>query len=121
MMAFEHDQGRKPEDANINNPNNPGFDIKSFDPQTKKTRYIEVKASVGVWDGRNPARMTRTEFEMAHERGDNAWLYVVEQVESDEPQLYCIQAPTRQVSLFCFDHVWQKVGKSFDASQYVKP
>ena len=119
VMAFERDHGRQPEDANINNPNNPGYDIKSFDPETGQTRYIEVKASVGVWDGRNPARMTDTEFEMAHERGDNAWLYVVEQVESDEPQIYCIQAPTRQVKIYCFDHEWQKISESFDASSYV--
>ncbi len=120
VKAFERAQGREPEDVNVDNPNNPGFDIKSFDPETGKTRYIEVKALTGDWDGRNPARMTKTEFEMAYERGDNAWLYVVELVESDSPHIYCIQAPVQKIDRYCFDHGWQKVSESFDASPYVK-
>ena len=120
VMAFERDQGREPEDANVNTPNNPGYDIKSFDPNTGQIRYIEVKAFVGIWDGSSPARMTNTEFEMAHERGENAWLYVVEKVESDAPHIYCIQAPTHKIKLYCFDHVWQQIGESFDASRYIK-
>lgn len=117
VMEFERLQGREPEDMNATSPNNPGYDIKSYSPETGEIRFIEVKALTQLWNGRNPARMTRTEFETAVERGENYWLYVVENVESESPQLYCIQNPAQRVQYFCYDHGWMEA--SIFAEGYV--
>ncbi len=107
VLKYECEQGRDPEDMNLEIPNHPGYDVKSFDPVTEETRYIEVKALTGNWDATNPARMTKTEFEAAQERREKYWLYIVERVESDDPQIYCICDPAGNVSYFCFDHGWR--------------
>ncbi|NPA76917.1 MAG: DUF3883 domain-containing protein [Candidatus Diapherotrites archaeon] len=112
VMEFERRQGRQPEDMNATTPNNPGYDIRSYSPETGETRYIEVKALTQLWDGRNPARMTHTEFETAVERGEKYWLYVIENVESELPRLYCIQNPAEKVQYFCYDHGWREVSIS---------
>ena len=69
-------------------------------------RYIEVKSTSGIWDSQNPAQMHRTQFERAQEYGDRYWLYVVEHVESENPQIHCIQNPANRVNAFMFDHGW---------------
>ncbi len=109
VMAFERREGRQPENMNVSHQNHPGYDIKSYSPETEETRYIEVKALTQRWDGRSPARMTHTEFETAIDKGERYWLYIVEEVESETPVLYCIQNPARQVEHFCYDHGWMKV------------
>ena len=116
VMEFERRQGRQPEDMNVENPNNPGYDVKSYAPDTKEIRFIEVKALTQKWDGRNPARVTSSEFEMAMDRGENYWLYIVEEVESETPTIYCIQNPARQVQYFCYDHGWMDVSIRFEGN-----
>lgn len=107
VMQFEHKQGREPERMEVHQPNHPGYDIKSIDPEDKgRTRIIEVKSLTGRWEGTNPVLVTKQEFETAREYGKLFWLYVVERVESDEPRIYCIQDPAGQIDLYAFDHGW---------------
>ncbi len=108
VMEYEKNQGREPTDMETIHVNNPGFDIKSIDPKNPgQVRYIEVKTTSGMWDSQNPAQMHKAQFEMAQERGESYWLYIVEQVEAEDPQIYCIQNPANQVNSFMFDHGWQ--------------
>lgn len=111
VLKYEREQGREPEDMNKEIPNHPGYDVKSFDPATGETRYIEVKALTGNWDATNPARMTLAEFEAAQERREKFWLYVIEQVESTNPRIYCICDPAGKVTYFCFDHGWVELAE----------
>ena len=108
VLKYEKEQGRDAVDMEIIKPNYPGFDIKSVDLENPKNiRYIEVKATASLWDSTNPAQMHQAQFIEGQERGDSYWLYVVEQVESDDPTLYCIQNPANRVDTFMFDHGWQ--------------
>ena len=110
VLKFEQKQGRDAVDMETIKPNYPGFDIKSVDLENPTDiRYIEVKATAGLWDSTNPAQMHQAQFIEGQERGDSYWLYVVEQVESDDPKLYCIQNPANRVDTFMFDHGWQSI------------
>ena len=113
VLKFENEQGRDAIDMETEQINHPGFDVKSIDPQNPRNiRYIEVKSTAGLWDSANPAQIHKTQFETAQERGDSYWLYVVEQVESDNPKIYCIQNPANRVDTFMFDHGWQPLSKN---------
>lgn len=115
VMKYEKSQDREPIDMETIRVNNPGFDVKSVNNKDpNQVRYIEVKSTRGIWDSQNPAQLTKTEFELAVEYGENYWLYFVEQVESDNPRLYCIQNPAQRVNYFLFDHGWQPVATIVD-------
>jgi len=106
-MAYERGHGREPEEM----PHlNPGFDIRSVDSRGE-IRYIEVKALAGRWEGSNPAQLTPNEFEMAQEREDEYWLYVVEFAASAEARVYPIQNPVGWVQRYLFDNGWMKLAK----------
>ena len=115
VMQYERDQGWDPTDMETIQVHHPGFDVKSVNEQNpREVRYIEVKSTSGVWDSQNPAQMTKTEFETAKEYGESFWLYIVEQVESDNPKLYCIQNPANQANYYLFDHGWEPLAKVTD-------
>ncbi len=105
-MAYERENGRDPTDMNTVQHNHPGYDIKSID-SIGQPRYIEVKATSGWWDSRNPAQVTRREFETARELGTSYWLYVIEQVETDQVQLHAVRNPANRVERYLFDYGWK--------------
>jgi hypothetical protein len=107
VLEYEKKKGRDATDMETVERNFKGFDVKSVDKQNpSEVRYIEVKSTSGIWDSENPAQMHKTQFETAQEYGESFWLYVVQEVESDEPKLYCVQNPANQVDIFMFDHGW---------------
>jgi len=113
VMEYERTQGRSPRDMETVQTHHPGYDITSIDPNdSQSTRYIEVKSKTGIWDSQNPIFLTKTEFENAEEYKTNYWLYIVEQVESDSPILYCIQDPANKADYFVYDHVWEKIAET---------
>ena len=115
VLKFEEKQERDASDMETVQRNFEGFDVKSVDRQnTSEIRYIEVKSTSGRWDSENPAQMHSRQFETAQERGENYWLYVVEEVESDDPKLYCIQNPANRVDAFMFDHGWLPLAEAVD-------
>jgi len=93
--------------------NHPGYDITSIDAYNQP-RFIEVKSFTGIWDSRNPAQMTKREFETAREKGDKYWLYIVEKVESEDFRIHCICDPARQVDAYLFDHGWINLSETND-------
>ncbi len=84
------------------------MDIKSID-DLGRIRYIEVKSFSGIWDSQNPAKLTKTEFEMAREIGDNYWLYLVEKVESKDGKIRIIRNPAGKADSYLFDHGWMDI------------
>lgn len=105
MIDFEIEQGRSPKDMEEIQVNHPGYDIKST-CQDGSIRYIEVKSFSGIWDGQNPAQMTKNEFLTAKKKGDKFWLYIVERADSEDFQIYQIHNPANRVDYFLFDHGW---------------
>lgn len=94
-------------DKNKDTPNHPGYDLESTDRETGAIRYIEVKSLSGIWDSANPILMTKTEFEMAQAKGVEYWLYIVEQANSEDAQIYRIQDPANRANYYVFDHGWE--------------
>ncbi len=86
-MAYEHTQGRVPEDVSLQNL---GYDIRST--AEEQVRYIEVKARSRA----GAVALTPNEWLMAHRLGEEYWLYIVENAGS-EPRLYLIQNPVARL------------------------
>lgn len=104
VCNFELEHGRTPQPKHHSNP---GFDVESKDPVTGRTRFIEVKAIYGPWSDRGVA-ISRTQFLMAQDRGQEYWLYVVECAEDPEQsKVHPIQDPATRVTEFRFDANWR--------------
>jgi hypothetical protein len=82
---------------------NPGFDVRSV--ADDDIRIIEVKAVDGPWN-ETGVGMTQTEFGIAREKGEDYWLYVVENARG-LPTVHPIRNPAGRVDRFMFDHGWR--------------
>jgi len=87
---------------------NPGFDLFEKGSDGQSVCWCEVKAMSGTLDDR-PVTLTRTEFELAQKHGDKYWLYIVEQADTDRPQIVRIQDPAGKARYFTFDRGWRAV------------
>ncbi|MBW6475023.1 MAG: DUF3883 domain-containing protein, partial [Anaerolineaceae bacterium] len=105
VMEFEIQEGRTPRDMEEVQVNHPGYDIESTS-EDGSIRYIEVKSFSGIWDSQNPAQMTKNEFMTAKRKGEDFWLYVVEQAESEDSKIHQIHDPANRADYFLFDHGW---------------
>ncbi len=77
VLEEERAAGREAVDANLSNPANPGYDIRSVDPRTDSVRFIEVKGTKNEW-GEFGVVVTSSQLKFAFERREQSWLYVVE-------------------------------------------
>ncbi len=103
VLTFERLQGRTPQEMPHSNP---GHDVISTD-SAGIARYIEVKGIDGPW-GEAGVTLSKRQFEFATAKGDETWLYVVEQVSDDNGfEIFTINDPARKVTHFCFDAGWQ--------------
>jgi hypothetical protein len=104
VLAEERRAGREPIDRNTpDNPDNPGYDIESWDPRTKTTRYIEVKGTKNEW-GEFGVAVSPTQVRFALERGEAAWLYVVEcALHEERKRCYRIQNFASKIEEFVVD------------------
>ena len=109
--AYERRHGREPQDMNEIDPNHPGYDIESTDPQSGAVRYIEVKSLRGRWDNRGVC-MTLTQFETGNQHQDDFWLYVVELAETNEARVITIQNPVGWVGEFYYDNSWRQLAEN---------
>jgi hypothetical protein len=98
-------------DTNVLAPNHPGYDLESTDMESGLIRFIEVKSLSGYWDSANPILMTKTEFKMAQEKGDEYWLYIVERATSEDFQIHCIQNPANRAQYYLYDHGWEPLAQ----------
>jgi hypothetical protein len=104
VLVEERRAGRESIDRNTpDNPDNPGFDIESWDPRTKTTRYIEVKGTKNEW-GEFGVTVSPTQVRFALERGEAAWLYVVEcALHEERKRCYRIQNFASKIREFVVD------------------
>jgi len=101
-LSYEKNAGREAIDVS----DKEHFDILSRDPNTGEVRYIEVKGHAG---SSLVAELSEEEYRVALEKGDNYWLYIVYNVETDNPQLTAIRNPVknmrviiREKKTYCF-------------------
>jgi hypothetical protein len=108
VLRFELEHGREPEDMNETNPDNEGYDIRSFYEDGELARWIEVKSTAGAWD-RMGVALSPAQFRFAQRDGaEQCWLYVVEfALDPERRSVWCVQDPAERVSDFMFDDGWK--------------
>ncbi|MER3448037.1 MAG: hypothetical protein C4291_14950 [Candidatus Dadabacteria bacterium] len=108
VLEYERSRGRYPKEMTHFNE---GYDVESTDASGNTVRYIEVKSLAGDWPD-TAARLTRPQFEMAEEKGELYWLYVVERAQRDDFRIYRICNPARQANEFLFDDGWKALSEN---------
>jgi len=108
VLRYEREPGRTPEDMNETNPNNEGYDVRSFYDDGELARWIEVKSTAGAWD-RMGVALSPAQFRFAQRDGaEQCWLYVVEfALDPERRRVWCVQDPAEQVTDFMFDDGWK--------------
>ena len=91
-------------------PDNPGFDLYRKDDRGRRTLLCEVKALSGSLD-QHAARLTPNEFRCAQERRGDYWLYIVENLAGEAPNVIRIQDPAGAVGRFTFGPEWRERGE----------
>ncbi len=109
--AIDYILSKEPTWHNANTPdnrNNPGFDLYQTDngrKNGKKTVWCEVKALSSLF---RPVSLTPREIWEAQKRKDNYWLYIVENVGAENPNIIRIQNPAyRTDERFNFGREWR--------------
>lgn len=106
VMEYERKQGRVPEEMPHENE---GYDVISRDANDNTVRYIEVKSLTEGWTARG-VEVSKPQFNFARDHGQEAWLYVVENVNDDENfQIHPIHDPANRVTTYMFDDGWKAV------------
>lgn len=103
VIEDETINGRK---ARFMGHSNPGYDIVSENDTEK--RYIEVKGTKGSWSERGVSLTSTQLFYAKESQNQNYWLYVVENVFSDSPQVHKIFNPIDKIDYFIFDGGWKQ-------------
>ena len=103
VVEHEKKRGRAVEEMSQDNP---GFDLISTDKETGEVlRYIEVKGTIKKW-GERGVSVSYTQFSHAQDKGDKAWLYVVDDIDGDSPTLYRIQDFAIKTKSIMYDSGW---------------
>lgn len=88
---------------------NAGFDLFEPGPDRAPNRWVEVKAMTGSLKDR-PVGLSKPQFDLAAQKGDAFWLYVVERASDDDQfRILRIQDPARKAKTFTFDHGWAEI------------
>ena len=107
-LAIQHIEAHESEWTRTEQ-NNPGFDLYQTNADGETVKWCEVKSLSGAW-GEHPVGLSYTQFELAQEKGDAYWLYVVE--HADDPkqiQFFRIPDPAGKARTFTFDQGWAEV------------
>ena len=91
--------------------NNPGYDLFEADTSGQVIKWVEVKAMSGSLHDR-PVGMSHTQFELAQDKGETYWLYIVENTGSETSRIVRIQNPACRESSFTFDYGWLNVAEA---------
>jgi hypothetical protein len=90
--------------------NNPGFDLIETNVAGRPMRWVEVKAMTGNLENR-PVGISRTQFLAAQEYGEQYWLYIVENAESEtDARIVRVKDPAGRARTFTFDKGWATLG-----------
>ena len=91
-LEYERAHGREPVDVSAVEH----FDILSRDPRTGEVRYIEVKGHAGP---SLLAELSESEYQVAQEKRDRYWLYIVCDIAKGKPQLVAVQDPLSRMKV----------------------
>ena len=89
---YERESGRKPK---LGDPHQPGWDLRSVDPDTGLERLIEVKGKGCKWIDDEVVELSRAQIRKAFETSNGAawYLYVVERLDNESYRVLPIPNP----------------------------
>ena len=99
--------------------NNMGYDIEELNSNEEVIRYIEVKTLTGDW-GEGGVSVTHPQIEFA-QCYDNWWLFVVENINTQNTKIHVFENPVQQANQFKFDHSWKHISETAKNNQPVPP
>jgi len=100
--------------------NNKGFDIYEKDASEQIIRYIEVKTLTGRW-GQGGVGITKDQLEFAQKQKDKWWLFVVENINTDNTKIYQFKNPILEANRFMFDNSWKQLAYQSENIENLKP
>ena len=95
VVRYEREAGREPE---LGDPHQSGWDVRSFDPKTGKSRLIEVKGRGRPWVDDEVVELSSAQIRKAFEATEHWYLYVVEKTDENSYQVLPIENPIRSAS-----------------------
>jgi len=105
IIGFEPDLRRTVE-------GNKGFDLYEADGAGNVVRWVEVKSMTGSLKDR-PVGMSRAQFDLALEKREAFWLYVVEHAsEIEAARVVKIQDPAGRARTFTYDSGWLSIAET---------
>ena len=111
VLELEEKLGRHPTGMDHENH---GYDIESKDSKGNILRYIEVKGLGKKWTTFQ-AGLSSRQYEECEDRGDDFWLYVVENALDDENyQISRIRNPKEKITRYLFDPGWKGLSENWD-------
>lgn len=91
---------------------NKGFDLYEADANGNIVRWVEVKSMTGSLNDR-PVGLSRAQFDLASERREDFWLYVVEYAsEIETARVIKIRDPAGRARTFTYDCGWLSIAES---------
>ena len=91
--------------------NNPGFDLYKTDASGKIICWIEVKSMTGSLEDHSVG-LSRTQFDLAREKGSAYRLYIVEHAsDTKRARVLRILDPAGRAQTFTFDHGWAAIAQ----------
>lgn len=88
--------------------NNKGFDIYEKDMSGQTIRYIEIKTLTGPW-AEGGVGITKHQLDFAQKQKDKWWLFVVENINTDNTKVYQFKNPILEANRFMFDNSWKQL------------
>jgi len=105
VLEVERAEGRIPEVV----AESEHYDVKSVNPITGEIRLIEVKGHKG---SEIYGELTYPEFKLAESEGERYWLYIVYELDSENPKLLRFKNPTKTMN-------WTVIEKIEKRSRFV--
>jgi len=91
---------------------NKGFDLYEADEYGNPIRWVEVKSMTGTLNDR-PVGMSHAQFNLAMEKREAYWLYVVEGASDiEKARILKIQDPAGHARTFTFDRGWISIAQA---------
>ena len=100
--------------------NNKGFDIYEKDINGHIIRYIEVKTLTGQW-GQGGVGITEHQLEFSQKEKDKWWLFVVENINTNNTKVYQFKNPILEANRFMFDNSWKQLAYQSDSVENREP
>ena len=111
---YEREANREPE---FGDPYQPGWDIRSVDPENNEVRLIEVKGKGCLWDGDEVVELSRAQvresFKAADRQTAASWyLYVVEKTPENTFRVLPIRNPAQTAARWMLSgRAWRRVAE----------